>query len=173
MKGNSPYDYLTTTSVGDLTQDQINSSIASSFVPEKVKGKQVIEIHKVKEAASTFGANGILPSKGAITASAFTDSPAGTAIKPGAGEVWVIDNLLYGSVVNGSGSTNTITIALTDGTSTITIHSFAAAASAVTQFGNPATGTMKLTLTNQLWLTVKGSQSDESICHIPYQMVAM
>ena len=173
MKGNTPYDYFTTTKVGNLTQTQINSAIKDSDVPEKVQGRQAIEIHKVKEAASTFGGNGIIPSKGAITASSFTDAAAGTAIKPEAGEVWVIDNLLYGSVVNGSSSSNTITIALTDGTHTITIHSFAASAAAITQIGNPATGAMKLRLTNQLWLTVKGSQSDESICHIPYQMVAM
>ena len=65
-KGNSPYDYLKVTKVEDLTQTELNSSIKNSFVPEKKQGLDVIAIHKVKEAGSTYGANGVLPDSGSI-----------------------------------------------------------------------------------------------------------
>ena len=172
-KGNTPYDYLTTTKVDDLTQTQINSSIKESFVPEKKQGREIIEIHKVKMASSTFGSNAI-PSKGAISVVTFDDTAGGSDIRPNDGEVWEIDNLLMGGVLNGSGSTpNAIQIAITDGTSSLVIHQFAAAPATTTAIGSAATAQMKLYLTNSLYLNVIGDQSDESSILIPYNMVAM
>lgn len=171
-KGNRPYDYLTTTQVSDLTQTEINDSIKNSFVPEKVQGKQIIEIHNVKEASSTFGANGVIPDSGAIASTAFTDAPT-AELKPSANEVYQIDNLFLSYVVNGSSSTNAITISLTDGTSTIPIHSVSVPGSQSALIGNPATSSLRLNITNKLWLKVIGDQSDESQWQVPYTKVAM
>ena len=172
--GNTPYDYLKTTQVDDLTQDQINSSIKESFVPQKKQGKQIIEIHKVKEASSTFGSNGVIPSKGAISTVTFTDAAAGADIQPSAGEVWQIDNLFMAAVLNGSsGTPNAITIAITDGTTRLDIHSFAAAPGTTTPIGNPSASSLKLYLTNDLYLNVRGDQGDTSSFYVPYQQVAM
>jgi len=169
-----PSDKLKNIQLESLTKDQFNSASGVLYIDAPQALANAVTLNNAKQAVSTFGANGPLPNKGAITVSAFTDAAPGTDIRPGVGEVWVIDNLLYGSIVNGSSSSNTITISLkdADGT-TITIHSLGAAGSATTQIGNPATGRMPLTLTRNLYLNVKGSESDESICHIPYQMVAM
>lgn len=172
--GNTPYDYLKTTQIDDLTQDQINQSIKESFVPEKKQGKQIIEIHKVKEAASTFGSNGVIPSKGAISTTTFDDSAGGSEVRPEVGEVWQIDNMFMSAVLNGSsGTPNAIIIAITDGTTSLDILAFAAAPGGVTAVGVPATHTFKLTLTNSLYLTVRGDQGDTSSLYVPYQMVAM
>lgn len=170
--GNLPSQKLKNIQIENLTKDDFNSAVGVIYIDAPGALADAVTLNKAKEAVATFGANGILPNKGAITATTFTDAAAGSPIRPAVGEVWDIDNLLYGSIVNGSGSSNTITISLTDGTTTIAIHSLAAAGGTVTQLGNPATGAMKLRLTRQLWLTVKGSESDESICHIPYNQVA-
>jgi hypothetical protein len=171
-KGNSPYDYLKVTKIQDLTQTELNSSIKNSFVPETKQGIDVIQIHKVKEAGSTFGANGVLPDSGAIASTAFTDAPT-AELKPSANEVYQIDNLFLSYIVNGSSSTNAVTISLTDGTSTIPIHTVSVAGSAAALIGNPATSSMKLNITNKLWLKVIGDQSDESQWQVPYTLVAM
>lgn len=174
MKGNTPYDYLKTTQVDDLTQSQINSSIKESFVPEQVQGKQVIQIHNVKQAASTFGSNGVIPSKGAISTVTFTDAAAGSDIQPAAGEVWQIDNLFMSAVLNGSsGTPNAVIIAITDGTTRVDIHAFAAAPGTTTPIGSPASSSLKLYLTNDLYLNVRGDQGDVSSIYVPYQQVAM
>jgi len=167
-----PSDKLKNIQIENLTKDEFNTASGVVYIDAPNALADAVTLNDAKLAVSTFGANGILPNKGAISVTSFTDAAPGSNLRPSVGEVWVIDDLFFGSVVNGSSSSNTITISLTDGTNTVTIHSLGAAGSATTQIGNPATGGMKLTLTNGLYLNVKGSESDESILLIPYQMTA-
>lgn len=170
----TPTTKLQTTTLGDLTHTQLNATSSSTFVNRPGALKNAADIHRAKLAISTFGGNGIIPDSGAILGTAFSDAPpTGTAIQPGAGEVWRVD-LTDIEVVNGSGSTNTVTLMLTDGTpTTLTVIATAIAGSAThgKLFDLEKTPSKVEYLTNSLYLAVVGTAA--GVCNVPYAKVAI
>ena len=167
-----PSNKLKNFQIENLTRDDFESASGILYIDAPNALADAVNLNDAKLAVSTFGGNGIIPNQGAISTVTFTDAAAGSDIQPAVGEVWQIDNLFMSAVLNGSsGTPNAIVIAITDGTTRLDIHAFAAAPGTTTPIGSPASSSLKLYLTNDLYLNVRGDQSDTSSIYVPYQMV--
>ena len=169
-----PSDKLKNFQIESLTRDNFESASGVIYIDAPDALENVVQLNRAKLAVATFGGNGVLPNKGAISSTAFTDAPpTGTAIQPAVGEVWMVD-LTNINIVNGASGTNNITLQWSDGSETTTIVTagIAGAATAGVLFDIEKTPEKIAYLTNSLYLTVVGSASDESHLKIPYQMVA-
>jgi len=170
-----PSDKLKNFQIESLTRDNFESASGVLYIDATNALENMIQLNHAKLAVATFGGNGVLPNKGAISSTTFTDSPpTGSAIRPAVGEVWRV-NLTDINIVNGSASSNTVSLLWTDSTgATAAIISTGIAGNATAgKLYDDALMTEKIAyLTNSLYLSAVGTQSDESIIKIPYQMVA-
>ena len=170
-----PTEKLKNNQIESLTRDNFESASGVIYIDAPDALENFVQLNRAKLAVATFGGNGVLPNKGAISATAFTDSPpTGTAIQPAVGEVWMVD-LTNINIINGASGTNNVTLQWSDGTPntcTIVTAGIAGAATAGVLFDIEKTPEKITYLTNSLYLTVVGSASDESHLKIPYQMVA-
>jgi len=167
-----PEDKLKTTTLGDLTQSQLNATSALTFIPQRAALEDLILIWNAKRAVSTSGGSGIIPSKGDTQSTTITDIPLGAAstLQPAAGEVWRIDFGML-TVANGAASENTITLQLedSDGNASFVITGTVPPA----ELGQPFTGTRPYWLTESLFIRITSNKNDTSHVSIPVQYEAM
>ena len=175
----TPLDKLKTTTLGDLTQDQIHDTAASTFVSRPGATRIARDIHEAKLAIATFGST-IIPSGGGIESAPFTDAPpTGSQLAIPAGEVWLTWPSMW-RVVNAAGAENDISIWLVQvdtgtqnqiGTTTTVAASAQDGAAVTSSTALPLPSWFKLN--SNLTLSVVGTQSGISNLKIPYQLEAM
>lgn len=170
-----PSDKLKNFQIENLTRDDFESASGILYIDAPDALTNMVELNQAKLAVATFGGDGVLPNGGAIKQVTFTDGPpTGSAVQPSVGQVWRV-NLTDINIVNGSSSSNTVSLIWIDSTgATAAIISTGIAGNATAgKLYDDALMTQKIAyLTNSLYLSVVGTQSDESIIKVPYQMVA-
>ena len=168
----TPTDKLKQVQIGDLTTTQLQSTSKLTYIPQDSMLDDAVRIHKAAEAISTFGAGGVLPDSGAISVTVFDDTAGGTSIQPAEGEVWRVELALM-AAVNGAVGANTITVSVTDGTSSVEVVAKAVAGSATENLIDIVqAGLLPLEITNSRYLKVISSESDPSMLLLNYTMVA-
>jgi len=168
----TPTDKLKQVQLGDLTTTQLQNTSKLTYVPQGSMLEDAVRIHKAAEAISTFGAGGVLPDSGSISVTVFDDTAGGTSIQPAEGEVWSVP-LAFLTAINGAVGASTITVSLTDGTSSIQVATSSVAGGATEALIDLVqAGLLSLEITNSLYLKVISSTSDPSQLLFPYTMVA-
>ena len=169
----TPTDKLKQVQIGDLTTTQLQSTSKLTYIPQDSMLEDAhVRIHKAAEAISTFGAGGVLPDSGAISVTVFDDTAGGTSIQPAEGEVWRVELALM-AAMNGAVGANTITVSVTDGTSSVVVVAKAVAGSATENLIDIVqAGLLPLEITNSRYLKVISSESDPSMLLLNYTMVA-
>jgi hypothetical protein len=166
-----PEDKLKTTTLGDLTQLQINATSAATFIPQREALDDLIRIWNAKRALSTSGTGGIIPSKGSNPSTSITDLPIAisASLKPGVGEVWVVDFGML-TVVNGASATCTVSMQLIDADGNLNYQKTGTVAADAT--GQPFEA-MSWRLTESQYLQITSDRSEQSQVTWSVQFEAM
>ena len=164
MKGDTVWAKLRTLKLKDLTQTQISATIKDTFLSEQDGLSQGVLVHQAKEAQSTFGSGGVIPSAGSISATTFTDSAV--TIKPAVGEVWSL-NPAFITGSNSGMAPATVTLSITDGTNSVALPSATVPdANQIPIIENQYSSTLKLT--SSMYLSVISDSNDTQTLRFPY-----
>jgi len=169
----TPQDKLKTTTLGNLTQTQIHDTASTTFVNRPGASRIVRDIHDTKLAISTFGGGGIIPSMGEVKSTTFADLPiaVSSTLRPAAGEVWRIAFDML-TVVNASGSTNTITLQLEDADGNAAFDISGTVAASTTSQPFTAVAARAWWITESLFIRLTGNQSETCTVTLPVQYEA-